>query len=736
MVAPPGLTCSLSVLRATSSGATRPVAGPEEERILMLKACFGRVGRHGIDSNRARRRAQQRRAKPQAEALEAICLLTAVPPGVALAAARLAPHALVGSVDRAALLRLSQEPASGTASAAVQARRAVASGRPMQDRVAARLAALRQHLSRPQETPVTPIRLGQIRTPQVARPVGSVRPVADASIRPVLGIKAVRPTPRAVLKAPVGTASAPVLATVPATLIVAATEQRINVRAFGAVGDGIVDDKAAIEAAFRAAIDTGVETVYFPAGTYRVALSNVTPNTTNRITVPDGIRIVGAGRAVSTIRFDPGANDTFAWQGLWINPQFSVDVSDLSLRGPDTPTVQADGSTGNLNSYLVFRDGARAGAVYDATISLTDCDVIGEVGSAVLCNSGTQLAWSGRLILELRNCNVTGGLQNLAVFSGYTSDDALVAVHAYNSRFEGAGIPAALSWQHVDSGHAWYIHPNVSIIAEDCVFGADERLTSRVYAIQHYGSAPIGSPQYVRLTRCTFDSTAVNALLNTERMGVTTLVEDCTFNNQARALNVRGSITARRCTFNQGGSVVYGSVQSINAEEQAASVTTLEDCAINSGYLLQPFPTSTLRLVRCEIKTSLSNPTYIQNLGTATLEMIDCYDTSTVTTLIDANQGITTIKGCTFRGKYAKGAVRFGVLTTRLTLVNNNFYGEEILTPGTSCALYSYTLAIHGRPSLDVIWGRGNAYRVAGFTDMYLSVNGLLGGIPASLWGP
>ena len=57
----------------------------------------------------------------------------------------------------------------------------------------------------------------------------------------------------------------------------------IDVRDWGAVGDGVADDTAAIQAA----IDAGPGVVYFPAGTYRC---NITlPNTINLLGDSEGV---------------------------------------------------------------------------------------------------------------------------------------------------------------------------------------------------------------------------------------------------------------------------------------------------------------------------------------------------------------------------------------------------------------------------------------------------------------
>src|SRR5882724_10858014 len=44
-----------------------------------------------------------------------------------------------------------------------------------------------------------------------------------------------------------------------------------NVRDFGAVGDGITDDRAAIQAAIDNAVSNNIGGILFPAGTYRVS---------------------------------------------------------------------------------------------------------------------------------------------------------------------------------------------------------------------------------------------------------------------------------------------------------------------------------------------------------------------------------------------------------------------------------------------------------------------------------
>jgi hypothetical protein len=65
--------------------------------------------------------------------------------------------------------------------------------------------------------------------------------------------------------------------------------ESLNVRSYGAVGDGVTNDSAAIQTALNAAAaSTSTRVVYFPPGTYKC-----------NVLVPDGLQLVGAGTRIS-----------------------------------------------------------------------------------------------------------------------------------------------------------------------------------------------------------------------------------------------------------------------------------------------------------------------------------------------------------------------------------------------------------------------------------------------------
>lgn len=119
----------------------------------------------------------------------------------------------------------------------------------------------------------------------------------------------------------------------------------VNVKDFGAVGDGVTDDTAAIQAAIDYAGGKGCGTVFFPAGTYTV--HNPSPDRSNGF-VPayfalyqpySNVRLVGSGAGSTVIR----CKNTDAAYGILLlavtpivngTPQIdNVAVADMTLDG-------------------------------------------------------------------------------------------------------------------------------------------------------------------------------------------------------------------------------------------------------------------------------------------------------------------------------------------------------------------------------------------------------------------
>jgi Pectate lyase superfamily protein len=116
---------------------------------------------------------------------------------------------------------------------------------------------------------------------------------------------------------------------------------------FLAIGDGVTDDRAAIQNAIDAARDAGGGEVLLPAGTYRVTLAPRIPNENalRRVfTVYPNVRIRGTTRDSSIIRL---AENQAGYGAIFSGQTFGADVTGFELR---SLTVDQNTSNNPVNT--------------------------------------------------------------------------------------------------------------------------------------------------------------------------------------------------------------------------------------------------------------------------------------------------------------------------------------------------------------------------------------------------
>ena len=106
------------------------------------------------------------------------------------------------------------------------------------------------------------------------------------------------------------------------------TETVINVKYYGATGNGTTDDTTAIQNAINAAVSAGTYTIYFPAGNYLTS-SQLTVNFPNN-TNPYHINIVGDGQEASNIISNPSASANCLVVNLY-NQYQSINIENISV---------------------------------------------------------------------------------------------------------------------------------------------------------------------------------------------------------------------------------------------------------------------------------------------------------------------------------------------------------------------------------------------------------------------
>lgn len=111
--------------------------------------------------------------------------------------------------------------------------------------------------------------------------------------------------------------------------------ETVSVKDFGAVGDGVTDDTAAIQAAIDAVDASGGGTVFIPAGSYEI---------TTAINMKNGVDIVGAGyRTLVT----PNGCDGFIFN--YTTGFSNTRISNLGIEGTGTSTNIAIYQPGTLD---------------------------------------------------------------------------------------------------------------------------------------------------------------------------------------------------------------------------------------------------------------------------------------------------------------------------------------------------------------------------------------------------
>ena len=192
-------------------------------------------------------------------------------------------------------------------------------------------------------------------------------------------------------------------------------QESVSVKDFGAVGNGVADDTAAIQLAFTYARTLLNPVVYFPAGTYLVA------STTTLYNLSSGMEVHGDGMDATIIKWNASTSSTIAlFAGAASGSIDSATIRDLAIRGNhDTSGYLEQGCYPILVSSCNNLKIHRVKVTYSKTLSIAtrSCFAVDVDGCVV--------QYSARDGINTANCNYVKITNNRVEFC----DDDSIAGH-------------------------------------------------------------------------------------------------------------------------------------------------------------------------------------------------------------------------------------------------------------------------------------------------------------------
>lgn len=222
--------------------------------------------------------------------------------------------------------------------------------------------------------------------------------------------------------------------------LVGASSLLFNVKAYGAVGDGVANDRNAITSAIAAAVAAGGGEVFFPGGTYRIA---------SAITVSAKVNLRGASPAASVILVDyaSDANGAVRATNSSADTAGGNVLTQLTIRPAQSftgPLVRLNRSSVLYQCVIGDETAAVAstiGVAYANTCDVFECriNVVGTTGVGIGLVSGGASGLKVRVdgcFISARTASYTGNLiqvengANVAVNSCTFTTTALPAAGA------------------------------------------------------------------------------------------------------------------------------------------------------------------------------------------------------------------------------------------------------------------------------------------------------------------
>lgn len=411
---------------------------------------------------------------------------------------------------------------------------------------------------------------------------------------------------------------------------------------FGAVGDGVHDDREAFQAAINAAIEAKLPLwIPVPAQFYRI---NVNANT-RFLDVAGDLSVLGAGRDTCLIRFSiPNPDPTKVYAGWMVRNGISFQMSEVRLEEDAKPT--------DFEIQGVFIETGPE----DHRVVIENVNVTGFTQCIYSPSSGVGDS-KGELFLTLRNCDLQQSRMHCLAF--WAVEEGHKRLHIYDSYIHDN-----------QNSHLVYCHPHNSVHCENTRFN-----TTNGWAFHFQGSAVAGDPEYQRFVGCWFGPYCSRGIITQDRVDTYTQVEvrNCIFECRP-SIQIRSDIVIDGCYFTTPANPPMGT-NFIGAYSNTPWKAEIVNCvfAPQSNSL----PMVDLRLEKIEVAI---RGCQFYNQGSATIITLgkdatnrftieDCLFSTRTTNgaqsiVFEVSDGVTLIDRCRFVGRATGDRGVFTMIST------------------------------------------------------------------------
>ncbi len=240
----------------------------------------------------------------------------------------------------------------------------------------------------------------------------------------------------------------------------------LNVRDFGAKGDGSTNDRAAVQMALDAASKSRTP-LYFPPGRYKIGFSK----SASHLDYEGDVTVLGAGRGATILDVHPKTVDDFEFVLLMSKePDSHLSLAHLTIEGPSG----FKGSYPDTQKESLALSAAPSSPYgHDNRIIVDDVAITGKFYRGISMSGGGG-------IVQVRGSAITATL--VAVQSYESTGTFLDRQVVIEDSVLESGIPASKTSDGAPHGIIVYVHPHVALRVTDTVFKNNPR-----GAVKQYG---------------------------------------------------------------------------------------------------------------------------------------------------------------------------------------------------------------------------------------------------------